>query len=99
MTRAMRMMAEFECWPLWDSCSGDNLNPAELGLSPALVVALAEWSDAYTRTLNQRDPPSSRFRSKADEQAWEAEGLRLLRRLRDELGPSVQVTYESPNAD
>ena len=88
----MRLMADYECWRLWDAEDVGNIDPEKLPLSEPLKRALAAWSAAYDATLNRDDPVASGFPSPAAKAAFEAEGERLLECLRAEL-PGVAWTY------
>ena len=85
--RTFRLAPEFGCWPIWDDATGDNLDPAELPLSLALVERIRRWDDAFQATLDPDYPPDSRFPDKAAEAAWRAEGNALFDALIAALGP------------
>mgnify|MGYP001409757560 FL=1 len=36
----LRLAPEWECWPLWDDETGDNLVPRDLDLPPGLLTRL-----------------------------------------------------------
>jgi hypothetical protein len=90
-------MVDYHCFPLWELL-GDglhNVDPEKLDISTELRVALSNWASSYDRTLNQEYPPDSGFATPTDEEAFEAEGLRLWKQLQAELGADVQVVYRS----
>jgi hypothetical protein len=89
----IKLMADYECFPLWSKDQGTNLDPASLSLSTALVRDLRAWADAYHGTLRREDPLASGFASEDDEKAFLAEGLRLARRVAVELGSGYHVEY------
>jgi len=78
-TVKIRLMADFDCFPLWEVRADGtrNVDPSELPISESLMVALRSWGQQYDRTLNRRDPASSGFQTKEEESTFEAEGKRL----------------------
>ena len=104
MSVPLKLVTDYHCAPLWlDSTSSlwrdtdwvGPIEPEELPLSRELRAALRAWAATYDRTLNDDYPPDSGFASAAEEAAFEAEGRRLWRALRAELGPSWPVAYFS----
>lgn len=88
--RTLRLMADYECFPLWEA--GDavgNVDPWSLDIPGELAAALSTWGDEYTATLNQEDPTASGFADEPTAPAWVLAGARLADRLRDE-GVAVQ---------
>lgn len=85
--RTFRLAPEFGCWPIWDDATGDNLDPVELAISPALVERIRRWDDAFQTTLDPAYPPDSRFPDEAAEAAWRAEGNALFDTLCEALEP------------
>lgn len=94
----IRVMADYECWPLWWDGDGQvgNIAPSELGLSEGLSAALLAWALAYDATLNAKDPACSGFASYADWQRFEADGAQLAARVAAELGERATVRYHGP---
>lgn len=92
----IRLMADYECWPLWWDGDGrvGNIAPADLGLSDGLSADLSAWASAYDATLNRDDPASSGFASSDDQQQFHAQGERLATRVADELGSNAAVRYQ-----
>jgi hypothetical protein len=80
--RRLRLMADYECHPLW--AAGGNLDPWTLGLPADLAEALSTWAADYTATLNQSDPRVSGFTDEPSARAWLAQGETLASRLRQE---------------
>lgn len=95
MTQKIKLMADYQCWPLWDLQEPDNIHPAELPLSHETIERLLRWSDAYDAILNLDDPASSGFESQEAAAAFEQEGIRLWLQLRQELTPDYEVFYFS----
>jgi hypothetical protein len=97
----IKVMADYGCHALWwdddPSCRVGNLDPATLGLSPALVAALAAWAGAFDATLDEADPAASAFSTAEAAAAFEAEGEGLARRVAAELGPAAQVRFWRPD--
>ena len=96
----IKVMANDGCHALWWDADPagrvGNLDPAELGLSQALVAALAAWAAAFDATLDEADPAASAFATDEAAAAFEAEGERLARRVADELGPAARVRFRRP---
>lgn len=92
---AVKVMAEYESFPLWRTNSGGpaNIDPASLPISDELAQALLDWADSYDRTLDRDDPLSSGFPDAAAENYFYAQGEQLARQLAAELGPNYAVEY------
>lgn len=43
----LRLSPSYECWPLWDNVTGDNLDPREMGLPPELVERIERWDAEF----------------------------------------------------
>ncbi|MBV9786582.1 MAG: hypothetical protein JOZ51_00285 [Chloroflexi bacterium] len=101
MAQQIKLMADYESWPLWWAGDADpgNIDPHTLPLSPATIARLEAWADAFDATLNRDDPASSDFASDAAFEEFEAEGRALLQLLRKELAPEYQVLYHSMKDD
>jgi hypothetical protein len=96
--KLLKLMADYECWPLWEYSDDDlvdNVNPDDLPLTDDLKLALHNWKAAYDRTLNRQCPQDSGFPSPAAEEAFEMEGRRLWKELQAQLGPEYKVVYFS----
>lgn len=94
--RNIKLMADYECFALWDEDSVDNLNPDELPISEELKYRIHRWEDAFDATLNRADPANSGFYTRDDLRRFDEEGLELWRQLRLELGDEYDVRYFSP---
>ncbi|MCY4137170.1 MAG: hypothetical protein OXF56_02755 [Rhodobacteraceae bacterium] len=88
----IKLMADYDCWPLWNLTEVDNVDPETLPLSIATKQALSDWQQALDRTLNRDDPLQSGFETPEEEVAFNTEGWRLWDRLRKEL-PDFKVVY------
>jgi hypothetical protein len=91
----VKLMAEHADVFLWNDSPGKGVQdtyvvePADLGVSPALTERLAAWNDRYGRlSLTDVEWPS-----REDEEVWLRSGLDLAHELQDELGPDVDVVY------
>jgi len=91
----VRVMAEYQCFPIWrDEPTGvSNVAPAALGLSDRLASQLHLWAHRFDGTLNRADPDSSGFVDSASKDAFYADGLELARQMREELGHTVEVRF------
>lgn len=92
---AVRVMAEYETFPTWlvDEQGTQNLPPGKLGLSQDLSDELLRWSDTFDSTYNADDPLSSGFAAPEEEQAFNAQGWALARRVAAEVGSRYRVRY------
>lgn len=61
--RRLRLMADYECHPLWESQEEGlhHVDPFELAIPEQLAEALTEWAGQYTASLNQSDPTRPGF--------------------------------------
>ena len=97
MARRVKLMADYDCWPLWGMDGDDigNLDPAALGLSTGLTARLALWSEAYDARLDRADQGGSPPPTLEEIGRFEREGLALWRLVREELGSGYEVHYFS----
>jgi hypothetical protein len=86
-------MADYSCWPLWESSPGHvgNIDPDSLPISNALKLRLAFWARAYDETLDMADPKSSGFETEEKASKFREEQRKLRDALRDELGPDFTI--------
>jgi hypothetical protein len=93
----LKLMAEYGGTVLWhfDSSAVGPVDPDELPLSDDLKKQLDDWAKTYDRTLNASSPSDSGFESSEEENAFEAEGLRLFHALKTELPETTRVVYFS----
>ena len=91
--RTIKLMPDYQCFPLWESSPGyvGNINPENLPISLDLKAELATWTKIYDATLNVDDPACSGFQSEAAEAEFKRNGRDLAERLKYELGPSFAV--------
>ena len=92
--RAIKVMPEHGCFPLWHNEENEvgNIDPESLPISSLLTSQLNDWAAEYEATLNQEYPPESCFSSKEIEVKFLAKGYELASALKTELG-TVKVTY------
>lgn len=96
MLRTFKLMADYECWPVWETTDGQycNIDPQTLGVSDELVARIEAWADTYDAALNRDDPASSGFASDADRLTFETEGLAIWWALQLAL-PEAEISYFS----
>ncbi len=91
--RAIKLMADYQCHPLWDLSPGKygDVDPRSLPISPGLMEALDDWARTYDATLNMADPASSGFESEDAEARFRQQGELLASQLKEELGPDFGI--------
>ena len=91
--RAIKLMPDYQCFPLWEASPGDvgNINPENLPISLDLKAELAAWTKIYDATLDVDDPACSGFQSEEAEAEFKRVGNDLAERLKCELGPDFAV--------
>ena len=93
LRRWVKVMAEYECWPLWIPVPPRNLDPRELPISDVLDDDLATWARDFDMTYVRDDPVSSGFATVALAESFVARGAALVDRLQAELGDEWHVEY------
>jgi hypothetical protein len=91
--KTIKLMPDYQCCPLWDMTPGEygDIDPMTLPIPELLQSQLMDWARVYDETLNMEDPANSGFMNADAKDAFEAEGVRLADRLREELGPEFVV--------
>jgi len=91
--RTIKLMPDYQCFPLWEASPGQvgNIDPESLPISPDLRTQLLVWANTYDATLNVDDPACSGFQSNEAEVEFKRMGNELGERLRSELGPNFTV--------
>jgi hypothetical protein len=91
--RTLKLMADYQCYPLWEASPGEvgNIDPNSLPLSTSLREQLMAWADVYDSTLNWEDPALSGFASGDAVDEFKTQGMRLADQLREELGRKFVV--------
>ena len=94
--RKIKVMADYQCYPLWDMAPGmyGDVDPNSLPISAELKRQFIDWAQAFDATLNMDDPASSGFKSEEAAAAFKACGLQLARRLQLELGTDAEVSVQ-----
>ena len=97
MVTNVKLMADYECFPLWGMDVGQigEIDPNWLPLSEETKRKLIDWGKKYDHTLNRSNPASSGFKSQEAEEHFEREGYRLWKELQVELGSQYRVYYHS----
>lgn len=88
LTRRVKVMADYDCHPLWTLDEGryGDFAPDTLSLSPELTRDLNAWAETYTASLNREDPASSLWteeQHRAHEKAGRPLAVRLARERPD----------------
>lgn len=91
--RTLKLMADYQCFPLWEASPGEvgNIDPNSLPISTSLRDQLMDWADVYDSTLNWEDPAISGFVSVDAVEVFKVQGMRLAHQMREELGPEFVV--------
>ncbi|PSF35676.1 hypothetical protein C7H19_15675 [Aphanothece hegewaldii CCALA 016] len=95
MLKKIKLMPDYQCFPLWDMEEPDNIDPKDLPLKKALIDDLYKWAESFDAVLNWTDPTLSGFKNEQDAEAFETEGIRLWLLLREQLKPNYAVYYKS----
>ncbi|MGX9565523.1 hypothetical protein [Pseudomonas viciae] len=92
----IKLMADYQCFPVWNMLPGDyrDMDPCELPISKELQVRILKWAAIYDETLDADYPPSSGFKSEELEREFRREGERLVMMLREELGADFSVVLK-----
>lgn len=75
-------------WPLWDARG--PLSPDDLGLGEKLGADLMDWQTRWEGLQSD----AARWGDPQAQVRWEAEGDRLVARVREQLGGSVDVVSD-----
>jgi hypothetical protein len=97
MVKTIKLMADYQCWPLWwtDNDAPGNIDPSTLPLTPVTVARLNQWAAQFDKRLNWNEPNATPPLTSDEVDAFEREGVSLWLKLRDELHPDYSVTYYS----
>ena len=93
--KVLKLMADYECFPIWYSSDEglENIDPELLPISTELKRKLREWSDKYDNTLNIDDPMLSGFRTEDEFYDFKREGEKLKEELSFELEKMYSIVY------
>jgi len=99
--RKIKLMTDYDCYPLWEEFSDgvDNIAPSSLQISESLAARIDAWGDEYDKTMNREDPAASGFRNEQAIVAFEEEGEALFAELKQELSTGFAVTYFSTQSN
>jgi hypothetical protein len=91
----IRVMAEYECFPVWIIRGTETLNPPpeDLGVGQDLAADLRRWAADFDSTFNPDDPLSSGFQEANDEEEFNERGRGLAHRVAAAVGSEFQVAY------
>lgn len=94
--RTIKLMADYQCFPLWEASPGEvgEINPSELPISPALQKKLFTWASTFDATLSMDDPLCSGFASEEAAEQFRKGGMFLANQLQSELGNGYVVIYK-----
>jgi hypothetical protein len=92
--RVIKLMADYQCFPLWEASPGvvGNIDPQGLPISLLLKQRLIAWATKFDATLNMDDPASSSFDSEQVVSEFQQEGNVLAQCLQEELGANYVIT-------
>ena len=93
--KKIKLMADFDCYPLWDLDDAGDIDPASLPLISETIARLEKWQKCYDGIMNWDEPASSDFASEEERVAFEREGISLWQQLQKELGYEYEVVYKS----
>ncbi len=91
--RTIKVIADYQCFPLWEASPGvvGNIDPEDLPISFSLQQRLTAWAKKFDATLNIDDPLSSGFGSEEERIKFREEGAILAQNLQEELRPGYIV--------
>ncbi len=95
MLKRIKLMPDYDCFPLWEMDDIGEINPNELPLSQETINRLMKWKKIYDKLLNVKDPASSDFVNEDERIAFEKEGIYLWKQLQKELENQYKVYYRS----
>lgn len=86
--RRLTLMAEVQCWAIWDMEMRDNVDPYTLPISRQLAEEINQWSDRLD-AIYKLDQPNFQndisFSSNQEEDRFYDDGWRLLDGLKNEM--------------
>jgi hypothetical protein len=94
--RNLALMAEYDCFAVWDRDAPDNLNADVLPISDDLKGRIHAWERAFAHTQVKDDPDASGFSDPRALAEFDQEGTRIWKSLIEELGDEYFVSYYSP---
>jgi hypothetical protein len=88
--QVVRLRADRNVVPLWETPEPQALSWEGLPLPPRLQAELREWTERFDARLATR----FRWEARGGQQGWEADGRRLAAWLQSELGPGYRVEHD-----
>ncbi len=88
----LKLMADYDCWCLWDMDIIENIDPETLPISKNLKQKLQKWEIDYNATLVRDNPIESGFKTDDDFKNFVDIGWRLFEQLCAEL-PNINFYY------
>lgn len=95
MYTRIKLMTDYNYYPLWDMDDVGDIDPTELPLSEATIERLLNWQKIYDGTIDWDDPASAGFASEQEKRVFEREGVNLWQQLQQELGDEYEIVYFS----
>ena len=95
MVKRIKLMPDYNCYPIWDMDEVDNINPQDLPLKTETIHRLNAWADLFECGLDWHDPGGKSLWSEEDTNLYQQEGLSLWHQLHQELTPEYKVYYFS----
>jgi hypothetical protein len=94
-TQKIKLMADYQCYPLWNVEEVGNIDPNKLPISTVLKKHLNSWAECYDETLVIEEPKLSGFNNEKEALAFEEQGRFLWQQLQKELGNQYEIFYFS----
>ena len=92
--RTLRLMADYGCQPIWESGGvPNNIDPADLHITPELRDALHAWQRRCDDTLDMETGYNSGFHTPEEAATFNADGEELRQRLQAELGSQFHIIH------
>jgi hypothetical protein len=97
MTIQIKLMPDYQCYPLWLTGNDGpaNIDPVTLPLIPETILRLERWADIFDSWMDLDNPTSTSEPRNDEVSAFEDEGIELWKQLRRELEPAYEVFYKS----
>lgn len=91
----IKLMPDYECWPLWDMDNLGDIDPKELLITETLQEKIENWAKKFDSILDWDDPGNSGgFVTEDEEKLFAEEGWVILEELRKEL-PDTNIIAKS----
>lgn len=91
--KKIKLMADYQCWCLWDIENPTNIDPQSLPLSEELKSRLRAWEETFDKNLDLRDHTNIGFRSKKEFDLFYDTGWDLFIELKKEL-KNIEICYK-----